>query len=158
MGTTSAYSYKTILLKGAEHCIRDEYDAGEAGIYPGMFLELASDGDVELQDESETIGPGLIAIEDSLQGSEVDTAYTSGYVVLCAWLQPGCEFWGWLAPGHNASVGSYLTFAGYESAGALGVAQQTSAQLGAGVVAIAKEAVNNSSGSAATRCLMQWIR
>src|SRR5574343_243123 len=139
-------AYKTIILKGMEYCPQEEAKAGEAGIYPGMFLKFQSDGDFELQDESETVGPLLIAVEDTLQGNLISTVYTSGYTVLARWLAIGTEFYGWLAPGANVSIGSQCTFAGYESPGALGNAQQSSANLGAGAYFVAKEAVDNSSG------------
>jgi len=153
----SNYSYKTIFLKGQEFSIMEEALAGEAGIYPGMFLKFQNDGDFELQDESETIGPMLIAVEDDKAGATLDTVYTSGTQVTARWVPVGAEVFAYLAPGHNVSIGSYLTFAGYESPGALGVAQQTSAQLGAGVHFVAKEAVNNSAGSTVTRIVAQRI-
>lgn len=154
----SNYSYKTIFLKGQEFSIMEEAKAGEAGIYPGMFLKFQSDGDFELQDESETIGPMLVAVEDDKEGKTVDDVYTSGRQCTARWVPVGAEVFAYLAPGHNASIGSYLSFAGYESPGALGVAQQTSAQLGAGANFVAKEAVNNSAGLTAVRIVAQRIR
>jgi hypothetical protein len=153
----SAKSYKTIFLKGQEFSIMEESGAGEAGIYPGMFLEIASDGDFELQDESETIGAMLIAVEDDKEGATIDTVYTAGRRVTARWVPVGAEVFAYLAPGHNASIGSLLSFAGYEAPGTLGVAQQTSAQLGAGANFVAKEAVNNS-GSTNVRIIAQRIR
>jgi hypothetical protein len=151
----SNYSYKTIMLKGQEFAPTEEAKAGEAGIYPGMFLKFQSDGDFELQDESETIGPMLIAVEDDNKGGTIDTVYTSGENALARWVPIGAEVFAYLAPGHNASIGSYLSFAGYEYPGALGVAQQTSAQLGTGARFVAKEAVNNSAGLTAVRIVAQ---
>lgn len=145
-------AYKTIILKGMEYCPPEEAKAGEAGIYPGMLLKFQSDGDFELQDESETVGPLLVAVEDTLQGKVIADVYTSGYAVLARWLAIGTEFYGWLAPGANVSIGSQCTFAGYESPGALGLAEKSSAQLGAGARFEAVEAVNNSAGLTAVRC------
>lgn len=150
-------AYNTILLKGQEFSLSEEAKAGEAGIYPGMFLKFQSDGDFELQDESETVGPMLIAVEDKLQSGLISTVYTSGRQCLARWLPVGAEFYGWLAPGANVSVGTLCSFAGYESPGALGVAQQSSANLGAGANFVAKEAVNNSAGLTAVRCIFQRI-
>lgn len=151
-------AYKTILLKNQEFCPQEESGAGEAGIYPGMLLEVATDGDFELQDESETIAPMLVAVEDTLQGKKISEAYSSGDRVLARWLSIGAEFYGWLAPGANVSIGSACSPAGYESPGAIGLAQQSSAQLGAPANFIAKQAVNNSAGSEAVRCIFQRVR
>lgn len=154
----SAYSYKTIFLKGQEFAPSEEAKAGEAGIYPGMFLKFQSDGDFELQDESETIGPLLVAVEDDMQGSTIDTVYTNGAQCLARWVPIGAEIFAYLAPGHSVTKGtSLLSFAGYESPGALGAAQQSSAQLGAGARFVAKETVNNSAGLTAVRIVAQRI-
>jgi hypothetical protein len=150
-------AYKQIILRGQEFCPREEAPAGEAGIYPGMFLKFASDLDFEIQDESETVGPLLVADCDTLQGHEIDTVYTNGERVFARWVGLGAEVYAWVADGHNVSRGGYLTFAGYEGPGCLGNAQQSSAQLGAGVHFVALESVNNSAGGAAARIRVQRI-
>lgn len=150
-------AYKTIILKGLEFCPQEEAVAAEAGIYPGMLLDIDSSGLFELQDESENVGPLLVAVEDTLQGALISTAYTVSTQVLARWLAIGTEFYGWLAPYHNVSIGTLCSFAGYESPGALGAAQQSSANLGAGARFIAKEAVNNSAGATAVRCRFQRV-
>lgn len=151
-------AYKTIFLRNAEFCPREEAVAAEAGIYPGMFLDIDSNGKFELQDESETVGPLLVADVDALQGKTISDAYTVGTQVLARWVGIGAEIYAYVAPGHNVAKGALLTFAGYESPGALGNAQQSSAQLGTGVHFKALEAKDNSSASAAARIRVQRIR
>lgn len=155
----SAYSYKTIFLKGQEFSPSEEAPAGESGIYPGMFLKFASDGDFELQDESEVPGPLLVAVEDDKEGGTIDTVYTSGRQVTARWVSIGAEVFAYLAPGHSVTKGtSLLSFAGYESPGALGAAEHTSADKGSGANFVAKETVNNSAGATAVRIVAQRIR
>lgn len=154
----SAYSYKTIMLKGQEFALSEEAKAGEAGIYPGHFLKFQSDGDFELQDEGDTIGPLLIAVEDDMQGATIDTVYTNGAQCLARWVPIGAEVFTWLAAGHSATKGtSLLAFAGYDTAGCLGVAQYSSGNLGAGARFVAKETVNNSEGLTAVRIVAQRV-
>ena len=154
----SAYTYKTIMVKGAEFALQDEAKAGEAGIYPGHFLKYQTDGDFELQDESETVGPALVAVEDTLQGKKISEAYTSGEQCLARWIPVGGEVFAWGAPGHSVARSALMTFAGYESPGALGNAQQSSANLGTGVMFMSLEAVDNSSGVVQVRILVKRIR
>lgn len=151
-------AYKTIILRNAEFCPKEEALAAEAGIYPGMFLDIDSNGKFELQDESETVGPLLVADVDTLQGKTVSDVYSNGYQVQARWVGIGAEVYAWVAPGHNVTKGNLMTFAGYESPGALGNAQQSSAQLGTGVHFKALEAKDNSSASAAARIRVQRIR
>lgn len=151
-------AYKTIILRNQEFCPQEIAKAGEASIYPGMFLKFQADLDFELQDESETVGPLLVADVDTLQGNEIDDAYTNGEYMLARWVGLGAEVYAWVADGHNVARGAMLSFAGYEGPGCLGNAQQSSANLGAGVHFVALEAVDNSSGGAAARIRVQRIR
>jgi hypothetical protein len=134
-------AYNQILLKGQEHAIHYDGIAGESGIYPGCFLKFTSTADqYDLQDESETIGPLLAAIEDALSSGLVTDVYTSGRRMRVAALRSGMVVYARLASGHTVSaIGTALSFAGYEAPGYLGVAEKSSAQLGSGVVAYALE-------------------
>lgn len=144
-------AYNQILLKGQEHAIHYDGIAGEAGIYPGCFLEFTSTADqYDLQDESDTVGPLLIAIEDALSGGLVTDVYTSGRHMRVAALHSGMVVYARLATGHTVSaIGTALAFGGYEAPGYLGVAEYTSAGKGA-VVGYALE-----TGSGGTTSLIK---
>ena len=140
-------AYKTIILKGGDQTIQYEAKAGEASIYPGMFLKLQSDGDFELQDEGETIGPKLIAVEDALQGKTIEDAYTNTNQMLARYCPGGQLVYAYLAKNQTAVIGSFLTFS-YVDPGCVKVASQSSANLGAGVMGWAMEAVTTTSAIA----------
>jgi len=146
-------AYHQIILKGAEHTIQYEAKAGEASIYPGMFLKLQSDGDFELQDEGETVGPKLIAVEDTLQGKTISDAYTNAYQMLARYLPGGQEVYAYLALNQTAVIGSALAHS-YVSNGCLEVITTSSANLGAAVVGWAMEAVTTTSAIARIRVLI----
>ena len=59
----------------------EEFDAGESGIYPGMLLEVNSDGEVIKHNSSATVAEKMFAMEDALQGEDVTDVYTSGTTV-----------------------------------------------------------------------------
>jgi len=59
-------------------CRQDEFDAGAAGIYPGMLVKLNSSGDVVIHATSAGAALAMFAAEDALQGHTVADAYTSG--------------------------------------------------------------------------------
>jgi hypothetical protein len=126
-------AYNQILLKGQEHAIHYDGIAGEAGIYPGCFLKFTSTAEqYDLQDESETIGPLLIAIEDALSSGLVTDVYTSGRHMRVVALHSGMVVYARLATGHTvSSIGTALSFAGYEVPGSLGLAEYSSAGKGA---------------------------
>lgn len=147
-------AYHQIILKGAEHTIQYEAKAGEASIYPGMFLKLQSDGDFELQDEGETVGPNLVAVEDTLQGKTISDAYSSGYQMLARYCPGGQEVYAYLAKNQTAVIGSALAFS-YVDPGCLEVADKSSANLGAGIVAYAMEAVTTTSAIARIRVMIR---
>jgi len=154
MGAVTAYSYNQILLTGQEYAIKDERVAAEAGIYPGMLLDIDSNGKFELQDASETIAPMIVAMEDDMEGKTVDDVYTISRQVQARWIPRGAQFMGYLAANHSVVIGSRLTSAGYESPGAFGLAEKSSAHLGSGVMAIALEAITTATGGL---CLMQAL-
>jgi hypothetical protein len=153
----SAYSYKTIMLKGAEFSMKEEANAGEASIYPGMFLQFQSDGDFELEDDDDAIMQLLIAVEDDMEGSTIDTAYTSGRKMQARWVPIGAEVFTWLAKGHSVTKAGWLSSAGLTEQGCLGAAQNASAE-DAVANFIAMETVDNSAGSAAVRIVAKRVR
>ncbi len=62
---------------------QEEYVAAEAGIYPGMLVELDTDGNVIKHDVSGgAVGDEtLVAMEDQIQGKTVDDVYADEAIV-----------------------------------------------------------------------------
>lgn len=97
---------KTIALKGAG--VRSEALAN-AGITPGMLVELLSTG--KIQKHGTAGGSGVekaFALEDELQGKEITDAYTTNTLVQYAIFSPGDVVNALLADGENAAIGSKL--------------------------------------------------
>jgi len=65
----------------------EEYNAGEAGIYPGMLVKLDADGDVTMHATEGGRAEAMFAEEDALQGNTVDKVYTVDE--LCSVILPG---------------------------------------------------------------------
>lgn len=135
---------QTIKLKKYNDII-NEYAAGEA-ITPGMLLELASDGDVDVQDTAGGVCSKMFALEDELQGKTIDDAYAEGDPVQCWVATPGEEVLAWLANGEDASIGDILVADG---TGKLKVATPDSSAVTVEEypIAIALEAVDMSGSS-----------
>ena len=90
----------------------EEHDAGEAGIYPGMLLKLAADGDVEIHDDENGRAEALFAEEDALQGRTVSQVYTVDNVVSCILPMVGCEIRALIQDEQDISIGERLVSAG----------------------------------------------
>ncbi len=97
-----------------------EADAGEAGIYPGMLLKMASDGDVEIHDDENGRAEGLFAEEDALQGRTVSLVYTVDEVVSLILPGLGCEIRALIQDEQDISIGDKLVSAGDGTLKALG--------------------------------------
>jgi hypothetical protein len=93
---------------------QEEYYAGEAGIYPGMQLELNSAGKVikhatsggALGDEA------MYAMEDQMQGKTVDDVYTINTIVTCIIPRKGSEINVLLADGETVAIGTKIMSGG----------------------------------------------
>lgn len=134
---------KTIKLKKYSDVI-EEYDAS-ATIIPGELLEMDTNGDVKPHATAGgNIGPVMFALEDELQGDEIDDTYASGDPVQ-VWIPGrGDEVYAILADGQNASIGDFLESAG---TGALAVHSadiSDAPNLTNQIVGIALEAVDRS--------------
>lgn len=90
----------------------EEYDAGEAGIYPGMLIMLAADGDVEIHDLEGGRCEAMFAEEDALQGKTVDHVYTVDNVVSCILPGLGCEIRALIQDDQIIQIGDHLISAG----------------------------------------------
>jgi len=86
----------------------DEANASEAGIYPGMLLELDSAGGVIMHNTENGRMEALFAEEDALQGKTVSDVYTNGSKVSLILPGLGCEVCALLADGEDVLIGDYL--------------------------------------------------
>jgi hypothetical protein len=118
----------------------DEALAGEAGIYPGMLLELNSDAEVIKHDDEGGRAERMFAQEDALQGKTVATVYTSGAIVGYILPVPGAEVNALIQGGQNISIGDELISAGD---GTLKAASDVSSSVDE-VIAVAMEAFDDS--------------
>lgn len=86
----------------------EEANAGADGLYPGMLVQLASDGDVEAHSTEGGYAERCILLEDALQGKTVSDAYTSGAKASYGIFAPGSEFNGLIAAGENVTKGTKM--------------------------------------------------
>jgi len=136
----------------------EEAYAAEAGIYPGMLIQLDSDGKVELHDsQGQALGDEtLIAEEDALQGNTVDTVYTIS--TICSYLIPqkGSVVRALIKAGEDIAIGDELV-----SNGDGLFIEDTSVGSGVTVTRIygvAEEACDlTASGASNTLCMMRVV-
>jgi hypothetical protein len=101
----------TTLLKDYSG-IREEFVAA-AALSPGHLLEITSDGQVQKHSAAAgNVAPVLVALEDSMQGNDVDDAYSANNVVQCAVARPGDRVQLRLKDGQNVAIGAKLESAG----------------------------------------------
>lgn len=129
----------TILLKNYSD-VFEEYTAGGT-IYPGMLLKMSAADTVVAHNDDAPAGGclAIFAVEDALQGRDIDNAYVSGDPVKCWIPGRGDEVYAILEDGANVAVGAVL-----ESNGAGYLQAFTS---GDGGIAIALEALDLSGSS-----------
>ena len=102
---------KTIMLNCGDSPHR--YEAVAAGtIYPGYLIRITSATQVNVH---ATVGQKcatMFAIEDSMQGNDIDDAYSSGNRIQYVHAQPGDEILAVLKDAQNVSAGGLLESAG----------------------------------------------
>lgn len=99
-------AFKTIKVKKYGDHI-EEIEAGGA-ITPGMLIAEGSGGTVAVHGTSGGNVIPMFALEDELQGKEIDDAYASGDKVQCWYPYRGDQVYALLADGQDASVGDLL--------------------------------------------------
>ena len=136
---------KTIMLNCGDDPRRYE-DKADATIYPGYMLRVTSTG-VAVH---ATVGQKcatIFAIENSLEGDDIDDAYATAERLQYVHAKPGDEVLAVLANGQNVARGALL-----ESAGNGQLTAYAADSAGAGEpdvpIAIAMEALNLSSSAA----------
>jgi hypothetical protein len=120
-------AYKTITLLGDG--VRKE--AVTYGVvYPGMLLQRYSATQFQPHGVAGGNSAKMFAVEDDLQGNDIDTVYTVGTRILGVVFRPGDEVFALLKPGETVAVGDFVESATggylqkhdatnlYESAGA----------------------------------------
>ena len=90
----------------------EEYEAGEAGIYLGMLLQVQSDNTVDMHDAVGGRCSALFAEEDALQGKTVDDVYTIANSVMCILPGLGCEVCALIQDGQDLAQGDPVVSAG----------------------------------------------
>ena len=99
-------TYKTIKVKKYNDVI-NERDAA-ATITPGMLIELIAAGTVQAHSTAEGNAFPEVALEDELQGNDIDDNYTVGNKVQCWTMGPGDEGYLILADGETVVIGDWL--------------------------------------------------
>lgn len=94
--------------------IQEEYFAGEAGIYPGMLVKLDSSNEVvKHANAGGVLGDEvMIAVEDQLQGRNVDTVYDDESLVTVFIVPPGSEVNMLLDDGATVVIGGKIISTG----------------------------------------------
>lgn len=134
---TSSNTPKTIVLKGDYSVAKEKIAAG--AITPGHHIELTSADKVQVCSAA-TDKPLAVAVEQDFTGGSISTAYAADDTVNYRVLQPGDEFYGFIANSQNVAIGALLES---DTAGGF-------TALNSGVAkAVALEAVNNTSGAQA---------
>jgi len=98
---------KTIVLKGDP--LQKEVK-GSGTIYPGFVLERTSAGLVQAHSSSGgDVAPILVAIENSLQGEDIDDSYATGDMVQFVAPRSGDEILLYVADGQNITAGDLVS-------------------------------------------------
>jgi hypothetical protein len=91
-----------------------EQDSTAVAVWPGMLLELTTTAN-QVQAHSTAGGNALpyVALENELEGEDIDTAYAAAGDKVQVWVATrGEEAYMILADGENVSIGDYLESAG----------------------------------------------
>jgi len=100
-------AYNTIKVKKYSDVV-EEITAGGT-ITPGMLIELDSNGEVIAHNgEDEPVLP-MFALEDELQGNDIDDDYSEDDKVQVWIPYRGDKVYALLATGEDASIGEFLT-------------------------------------------------
>lgn len=96
----------SIILKNYGNNFEEKVAAGT--IYPGMLIERTSADKVQAHSTEGGNMSAMFAIEDALQGNDIDDAYSADDQVRIWHAQPGDQVLACLADGENISIGDYL--------------------------------------------------
>ncbi len=131
----------------------EEYNAAEAGIYPGHLIKLNEGGNVINHDLEGDRHERMFAQEDALQGKTVDDVYANEALVGAIILPAGSECYAMLDDGEDVVIGDYLVSAGD---GTLMKQYADSGMVDVFVVGVALETLDlTGSGAVDTRILIR---
>lgn len=140
-----------------------------AALSPGHLLERTSADKLQKNSAAGLQCQRIVAVEDELQGNDIDTAYASGALVRAESFLPGDRAYVYLKAGENVAIGAKLSSAGdgtLKAATAYTAATftagtpdvYTAAVMPTEVIAIAREALDLSGGGAvATRLIVEFV-
>lgn len=79
-------------------------------IYPGMLLERTSTADTVKAHslDQQKVHANLVAVEDSLQGNDIDDVYATTKRIFFKAFLPGDVVYAYIAAGQNVSIGDKL--------------------------------------------------
>jgi len=139
---------KTIILKG-DPVIKEYTLSGN--ITPGMLGMIDTDGKAKVHATANGTAAAMFALEDELQGNDIDTAYSSGAIGRFALCRPGDEVYAIMGSLDSIDEGQYLVSNGDGCLQIAPTIDSASDLVQAGsIVARALEALTFTSGAAAT--------
>lgn len=97
---------KTILFKTAGEFRKEKVAA--AGITPGMLIERTSADKVQVHSSAGQNAQRMFAVENDLEGKDIDHAYVADERCQFVVCRPGDEVFALLADGQNVSIGDWL--------------------------------------------------
>jgi len=100
-------AYNTIRIQARISNIQREREAASA-ITPGELLEVTSAGKYQAHSTADGPAMPIFALENELNGDDIDTDYASGTRVQGWYPARGDEVYAILADGQNVSIGDYL--------------------------------------------------
>jgi hypothetical protein len=99
-------AYNTIKIKKYVDIVVEK--EANAAITPGMLIEEMSTGKVRAHASAEGNVLPMFALEDELQGNDIDDAYAADDRVQCWIPQRGEEVYAILADGYDIDIGDWL--------------------------------------------------
>lgn len=144
-----------VLLRGAP--LRDEGVAA-AGITPGMLVERDGSDQVQAHSGAGLSAAPIFALEREMTGDGLDVAYVASDTVLLAHCRRGDMVQAAINIGTPAiTVGTFLESDGAGGLQPVATDTATSQDERASVVAVAREAVDNSAGGAIVWCKVEIL-
>jgi hypothetical protein len=101
-------SLNTIVRIHSKGDYRYEEHVADTTITPGMLLEINSDNEVLPHNSASTVAEPLFALENALEGDDVDDNYSAAEVVCCLIGQSGTVVNVLLNSGTNYTVGTIV--------------------------------------------------
>ena len=126
-----------------------EEKTADATITPGMLIEFTSTGVKAHATSGGSVTPVMFALEDALQGKDIDDDYVAGDKVQCWIAGRGEKVYALLADGEVTAIGSKLISNGDGTLKVLSQSSEGEAEYPNCIVAVADEVVDMSGSSLA---------